>query len=212
MSIPKYRYVEYTDDGCGLSQCLNCYQTWEGRGTHGWAFCPYCGTKWEGQQECRSHTDPAWQWNFTRNGVKLDSHERYMLTQRDTPRLTRGWIVEKRSCHMENGEPVYGKWEFYSRQSDYSRHDIGMLRHVVSFLRSFRDRAEVDHQERLNRCEDVNSFWNHWEEYRASIQTFDHWTYNSSNHIWTHSRPVGGNLVDEWNWTPPSKHENNSEE
>lgn len=29
--IPKWRQVEYTDDGCYSYQCLSCYNSWEGR-------------------------------------------------------------------------------------------------------------------------------------------------------------------------------------
>ena len=36
MSIPKWRYVRYTDDGCSLYQCLNCYNGWEARTEPGW--------------------------------------------------------------------------------------------------------------------------------------------------------------------------------
>lgn len=49
--IPKWRYVEYTDDGCEVCQCLACYHRWEGRtSAAGWAFCPYCGVRWQGQE------------------------------------------------------------------------------------------------------------------------------------------------------------------
>jgi len=63
--IPKWRYVHYTDDGCALYQCLNCYKQWEGRSWPGythdgaftavWKFCPYCGVEWTGStrtQDC----------------------------------------------------------------------------------------------------------------------------------------------------------------
>ena len=63
--IPKWRYVEYTDDGCAKYQCLNCYETWEGRSWPGytldgaftaiWKFCPHCGCQWTGAtrtQDC----------------------------------------------------------------------------------------------------------------------------------------------------------------
>jgi len=66
MSIPKWRVVEYTDDGCSIFQCLNCYDTWEGRTPAGysdfdgtytalWRFCPCCGIQWEGS--AREQTD-----------------------------------------------------------------------------------------------------------------------------------------------------------
>ncbi len=36
MSLPKWRYVRYTDDGCAAYQCLNCYKQWEGRSEPGY--------------------------------------------------------------------------------------------------------------------------------------------------------------------------------
>lgn len=60
MAINLWRYVEYTDDGCALFQCLQCYERWEMRGSPGyfyegeyrpcWKFCPCCGTKWDGMR------------------------------------------------------------------------------------------------------------------------------------------------------------------
>lgn len=51
MSIPKWRKVEYSDDGCSIYECLSCYKKWEARTDpeHAeWKLCPYCGTKWVG--------------------------------------------------------------------------------------------------------------------------------------------------------------------
>lgn len=62
MAINRWRYVEYTDDGCALYECLQCYGRWEGRGEPGyihhetrqyiacWHFCPLCGTQWLGKR------------------------------------------------------------------------------------------------------------------------------------------------------------------
>jgi hypothetical protein len=50
MSIPAWRKVEYTDDGCSIYECLSCYKKWESRTDPewaGWQFCPYCGVGWE---------------------------------------------------------------------------------------------------------------------------------------------------------------------
>jgi len=49
MSIPAWRKIEYTDDGCYVYQCLNCYKSWEGRTSPEWGswnFCPVCGVNW----------------------------------------------------------------------------------------------------------------------------------------------------------------------
>jgi len=52
MSIPAWRKVEYTDDGCSIYECLSCYNSWEARTSpewSGWQFCPCCGVGWESQ-------------------------------------------------------------------------------------------------------------------------------------------------------------------
>lgn len=62
MSIPYWREVKYTDDGCSVYQCLNCYSEWEGRSAPWWSedgkkpdrkgvwnLCPVCGITWIGQ-------------------------------------------------------------------------------------------------------------------------------------------------------------------
>jgi len=58
MSIPKWRYVEYTDDGCTVYQCLSCYDSIEGRFSPAdWKFCPYCGVEWEGEHKWLIYDD-----------------------------------------------------------------------------------------------------------------------------------------------------------
>jgi hypothetical protein len=62
MSIPYWREVQYTDDGCSVYQCLNCYSKWESRTAPWWSKdgkkpekegiwnrCPVCGCRWVGQ-------------------------------------------------------------------------------------------------------------------------------------------------------------------
>lgn len=62
MSIPYWREKEYTDDGCSVFECLNCYCTWEsrtppwheyeGKRSYGvkWRMCPICGCLWVGKK------------------------------------------------------------------------------------------------------------------------------------------------------------------
>lgn len=63
MSIPYWREVQYTDDGCSVYQCLTCYSKWEARSAPWWSedgqkpvgkkgiwnLCPVCGVEWVGQ-------------------------------------------------------------------------------------------------------------------------------------------------------------------
>tara|TARA_Y100000310_G_scaffold307018_1_gene348723 strand:- start:24205 stop:24690 length:486 start_codon:yes stop_codon:yes gene_type:complete len=66
MSIPYWRVVYHSDDGCTVFGCLNCYNTWESRTPpiphdwYGnvkekeiWKYCPYCATEWKGKYECK---------------------------------------------------------------------------------------------------------------------------------------------------------------
>ena len=47
--IPFWRYIEYTDDGCALYECLSCHQQWEGRTAPGWVSdCQSCEATDEG--------------------------------------------------------------------------------------------------------------------------------------------------------------------
>ena len=58
MSIPKWRYVESTDDGCNVYQCLSCYESYEGRDSPKyWKYCPYCGVEWNGEHEWLIYDD-----------------------------------------------------------------------------------------------------------------------------------------------------------
>jgi len=63
MSIPYWRNKEYTDDGCTIYQCLNCYAEWESRtapwwsidgvkpaGKKIWNCCPICKCEWKGEK------------------------------------------------------------------------------------------------------------------------------------------------------------------
>lgn len=86
MSLPNYRYVESTDDGCALYECLECYERWEGR-THRVNFCPFCG-KAVTLLECLAHDEGekaehryearrrAWKW--TEAGPRWVIQQRYL--------------------------------------------------------------------------------------------------------------------------------------
>ena len=77
MGIPRWRYVQYDDDGVNLYHCLNCNGKWTSRADPGqldwwiepndpsedtkirevplyhayWNFCPFCACAWEGKVE-----------------------------------------------------------------------------------------------------------------------------------------------------------------
>lgn len=60
MPINRWRSVRYEGDGCDCFQCLLCYKEWIAHTApgHGWSFCPYCGTKWDGQQKTKEEHHP----------------------------------------------------------------------------------------------------------------------------------------------------------
>jgi len=60
MSISMWFVKDYTDDGCSIYQCLNCYNVWESRTSPKyakWKYCPVCGIEWT--QEKKSER-PEW--------------------------------------------------------------------------------------------------------------------------------------------------------
>lgn len=166
MPIPYYRYVRYTDDGCGIEQCLNCYQEWEGRtGANNWIYCPYCACKWTGKLECREKYEAAWEYR-----LKKTNEAAYMRWQQrrleDRPKLTRGWIIEVRETTETSSDIRVGDWTVHTRQNDYGE---TTLRMVVNELRHLRI-IEADNQKRAKKkkTKKVLGFWSS-KEYRARI-------------------------------------------
>jgi len=197
MSIPYFRYVEYTDDGCGIDQCLSCYNKWEGRsGSHGWKFCPYCGVEWKGKLECRQHYETAWLYRLKQqNQDKWDEWDRNRYCGPRLP-LKRGWVIEARDCREDRGETTNGHWNVKDWQSDSG---VTTLRMVLSHLESLRRQSYVDmcHQEQ-------SGFpWKHWTEYRARIIDFKKPTYSYGSSIWQHGNSLEDKSLMEI-WKPNS--------
>ena len=78
--INKYRYVEYTDDGCHIEECLMCKARWEIRYMPT-VFCPSCGVKFDGKLEWEEE--------------KCGSHRKY-LVKSDTEALNAMYVPEMR--------------------------------------------------------------------------------------------------------------------
>jgi len=98
MSIPFWRYVTYTDDGCSVYECLDCYRSWEARTDpkySEWKFCPYCGCEWEGQKEWNSNV----KWD-RQKGRNPDPGSRLCLPL---------FVVQKRSVPLE--EESFDEWK-----------------------------------------------------------------------------------------------------
>lgn len=176
MSIPFYRYVCYTDDGCALHQCLNCYEKWECRGC-GWRFCAYCGIKFDGQLQCRNDHEPAWLYRLKQQDIeKRDrwDHDRRMSENR----LSRGWVIESRNCHESDGITTRDKWSVSYWQSN---HGVTTLRMVIAHLASCRRIADTD------ATADRDWPWRSWTEYRARIIDFKDRPPFTCSTIWQHS-------------------------
>ncbi len=180
MAIPSYRYVNYTDDGCTLHQCLACGQKWEGRSApeYGWKFCPYCGVKWTGKLECRTADEPGWLYRLRKTNLALgDKLDR--LRFNDGSKLTHGWVIESRTCYEDRGEIREDAWGIAYRQSNYG---VTTLRMVLAHLGSLRRRED------LERCREVDDYfpWRSWTEYRARIVEFKNIPHYTQSTIWQH--------------------------
>ena len=103
MAIPFWRYKDYSDDGCSIYECLNCYKEWEARTSpkySEWKFCPYCGCVWEGEKEW----DAEAKWN-NKKGIPLEKDVRLLLPI---------FVVEKRFVPIDGSEPT--EWELISKE------------------------------------------------------------------------------------------------
>jgi hypothetical protein len=136
MSIELWRYVKYTDEGCGLYQCLNCYKMWEGRDDpHYWNYCPHCGVEWIAQNICRSSDTPKWQWELGwHKPEKFQEMSDMEKKWRERPRRrgNRYWVIEEIMTN-EEGEVIQTK--NVGTQSDYY---TDVLPDVIGLLRFHR--------------------------------------------------------------------------
>lgn len=180
MSIPFYRQMRYTDDGCSCYQCLNCYRVWEGRDDpkdYGWRFCPFCSVRWRDEHQCRQKDERAWLYR-----LKQDDPERWEQWEHQfwiqPPRRTRGWVIQ---CLMlRPNRTARGDWQDDYFQSDYG---ITSLADVISHLLHLRKDQD-----------DCGDF-----VYRAIIKDFPGTpSYCSRNHIWQHHRQLEKNLLQLW--------------
>lgn len=107
MSIPKWRYVDYTDDGCSIYQCLNCYVKWEARTSpkYGeWKFCPHCGCKWNGEREWDANA--KWE---RKKGINPLPNARLNMPL---------FVVEKKAVPLDENEIIEKRWETVSYRSE----------------------------------------------------------------------------------------------
>lgn len=130
MALNRWRCVRYTDDGCSEYQCLSCYKTWEGRTSpeySQWKHCPYCGTQWEGQQNCL-HT-----------GEKYYSLPRWSESR--WPKPSSYWIIEKRT------HSGYEWSEWTAWQQERVLDGRWKAKEIHEMLRDLRAWANHDHKQ-----------------------------------------------------------------
>jgi hypothetical protein len=142
MSIPFWRYQDYTDDGCSIYECLNCYNSWEARTSpkHSeWKFCPCCGCEWDGEKEWDANA----KWD-RKKGVPLDKEDVRLCLPL--------FVAESRSVFLDGScEPSEWKMISYGSEDYYS----------VIFTLEFHSSQEVD-----------SDFFFATEEYRIRFEPY----------------------------------------
>jgi hypothetical protein len=123
--IPKYRCVEYTNDGCSIWQCLSCKAKWECRYGH-FHYCGNCGVKWEGE-------------------LVWDSEAKYQGYEgQEPPPPEKRWYIEKKVIDRKTGE-IYRDWTAcygYQHEEDIIAR-AAQVRRVADDLRRYRKGEEL---------------------------------------------------------------------
>ena len=142
----QFRYVEYTDDGCSIWQCLWCRNTIEIRDNPEWArwcFCPKCGRSWFKKMECRDHWVPRWYYDRWGNGNDPDAPDPDFMSCRGMEKPTKRWVIERRTKWFNN---PWGRWEYmWSIDKDPYRSDY---QKAYSSLQYHKDRPGSDATQR----------------------------------------------------------------
>ena len=104
MPIPKYRLVQYEEDGVYAYQCLNCYKGWNARNDIiDWKFCPHCGIRWEGQHECKEHSLRHYYPDYKFQTPRLREREEYY------------WELQTQTV-WGNEPPKPNEWQYFTDQ------------------------------------------------------------------------------------------------
>jgi hypothetical protein len=107
----KWRAVGYVDDGMTEYECMACGERWLAC-SFGTNYCGFCGTKWEGQHQCRSHNMPRWQYDRWPDGIPWSLRDKREEQQKEftRPRLPLA-IIESRYEGGSNTFNINRKWE-----------------------------------------------------------------------------------------------------
>ena len=151
MAINRWREVRGTDEGCMIFQCLSCYGQWEGRGyLRGWSYCPLCGTKWDGKQECRNHGEPKHRWQ---DETRLSYEEE--RAQYQSQRL---WSLDQREVvdHYRDGSRTERPWRSFWKTNVGSVSTQSVLVRLQKVRQEEADKQERDRleeEEERKECE-----------------------------------------------------------
>jgi len=144
MSIPMWIKKDYTNDGCSIYQCLNCYKSWEARTNpeySNWKYCPVCGIIWT--QEKKSER-PEWK------------SKRWVNDEE--PLNPCQFIIEKRTIHSDGTIIPWQKCRNY-----YIRNKSDAL----YYLNELKQQENKLKQQEKEFIEDI-PYWKIKTEYRIS--------------------------------------------
>lgn len=154
--IPKYRHMQYTDDGCDRYQCLSCYDTMEVRSVS-FNFCPSCGIKFDGQLECRKTYIPRWLYD-----LNLDEDRTYELQHKIWKTVKTGWVLKKRTVWWNKREDVkYYRREEHSGAADWSTYRTftnTTAKQMFEYLKGYREQSDRAQDDDLDFCWDFCSY------------------------------------------------------
>ena len=176
--INRWRYVEYTDEGCAIFQCLKCKSQWESRtspgyiiqetfvGTDGktyeagyyptWHFCPVCGTKWDGCERDRADVVGP---RRTKIQDAIESRQRAEWSlpweQRRAAEIAREkeqrfWLIEENYQYLDFEIDRNKKWEMVQKL-DRAKHSA---KEALEYMRRHREMQLIDHSQDIvaGRC------------------------------------------------------------
>jgi hypothetical protein len=197
MTLNKYRYLEYADDGCSVYECMSCKAQWEVRSVPT-VYCGNCGIKFDGKHECRSCRTPRWEYERF-DGSYDPPYFRYGSDERKAYEAAKAkekvWVIQKRITLLESeygwdyesdAEPFprVGEWkdEYRSDRPAWLHPAKEIHAKLVRHRKSANDLAEAEaYTQRIEKkqlCETVTEAGGDVSEWgpvdRVTVEKFDH--------------------------------------
>lgn len=131
--VPKYRKVSYHEEGIYIFKCLMCSCNIKTYDYHDYQYCPHCGTKWEGQLECREHDVPRWVYDWEKKHGDLPYHKWH---DRSPELAKRGWVIEELEEWFDAKDKTQRQWVIKYRQKYKHRNAFrAVLRQLMQYRR-----------------------------------------------------------------------------